>query len=95
MTTQPKCPKNKALFATTAPGSDNVVYRTSARDYTHASWVQFPDKGPVIIGFHASEANALKTLGGQSGAQVRWFKSMPHGAVPVEIVQDRRTPKEN
>jgi hypothetical protein len=36
MTSQTTCPKNKALFAATVPGTDRVVTRSSARDYTHA-----------------------------------------------------------
>lgn len=73
----------KITYTATTPDGTVTRKRTSARAYTHASWVEFPDTGQQIIGFHASEANALKTCGGQSGDQVRWFKSMPHGVVPI------------
>lgn len=75
----------KITYTATTPDGNNTETRTSAREYTYASWVQLPGKGQQIIGFHATEANALKTVGGQSGAQVRWFKSMNHGAVPVGV----------
>lgn len=36
MTNTKKCPKGKAIFAAVTPESDTIVYRSSARDYTHA-----------------------------------------------------------
>lgn len=73
----------KTTYVATTPDG-TTRSRVSARPYTHASWVRFPDEQhSSTIGFHASEANALKTMGGQSGAQTRYFKSLPHGVVPV------------
>ena len=44
MTTKtPKCPKGKALFKATTPDGQ-VVYRSSAREYTHALAVYRADR---------------------------------------------------
>lgn len=79
--------KTSTTYTATTPDGTDTVTRTSTRAYTVASWVEFPaddtTPGQRIIGFHMTRAAAEKTYGGQSGEQVRWFKSLPHGVVEV------------
>lgn len=81
----------KTTYTATTPDGTDTKTRTSARAYTFASWVEFPAEtagstGQRIVGFHMTRDNAEKTYGGQSGEQVRWFKSLPHGVVPVSAI---------
>lgn len=78
-----------ATYTTTA-GKTLTATRTSEREYTHASVVQWGwgDKEILILSFHGSEANALK--GSLTGAQ-RKGGAVVLAAVPLTIQE--KTPK--
>lgn len=78
----PRCPKHKAVFKAVNPVSGNAVYRSSARDYSHAAVVHKAgddDQAWSVWSFHGSAALAAKAW---PGYEVR--------VIPVEVVADRR-----
>lgn len=78
----------KTTYRATTPDGTVVTF-TSTRAYTHAIWVNGdPARGEAGQGFvrwTANPAAALKSPG-QSGDQSRYFRSLGHGLVELEIV---------
>jgi hypothetical protein len=88
MTTEPRCPKGKAVFKAIAPdGSEH--FRSSARDYTHSLVVSGDGEGWSPWSFNGSAALAEKTGQQYLG---RCFKQ--YRVVEVSIVEDRRELRE-
>lgn len=75
----------KTTYVATTPDGNHSAQRKSVRTITHASWLEREPGKQVIMGFHNSYAQALKTVGGQSAAQTAYFKTFKHGVVAVTV----------
>jgi hypothetical protein len=68
--------QSKTYFATTPDGKD-LGFANSSREYSFATWIQFPSEDhQQIISFSKSDKPIL-----QGGSQ---WSQYPHGVVPCE-----------
>lgn len=97
-TTKPSVPKGKACYRAVSRDG-NEMFRTSARDYTHAIEVRFtkdhywcsPTRGDDqihpgswhVVSFHGSYLAAQRAAHGQ-------WKNSANSIVDVEIIEERR-----